>query len=180
MAGVNPKEGTTDKPCSTFFKIFIYICVMNEKLKNIIFNKLYHDLKHLEIIPYNNSIWFIDREKQYWYFEYDKSGTLWWRYTFFIKFFSLFCMIPIEFECVIREWVEEVLNCKVETTGFSAFTDVTKVKEVLNSKVESSRSNISRQSLLVQEVLNYKVENMASNRLVPRVRVEEILNSNPV
>jgi hypothetical protein len=88
---------------------------MNDKLKKIIFDKLYKDLSHVEIIPYNNNVYFIDREKKYWYFEYKKNGTLWWRYGFFIDFFFLFSMGKSEFEWIISEWVEEVLNCKVKT-----------------------------------------------------------------
>ena len=44
--------------------------MMEPKLKKIIFDKLYNDLKNVEIIPYQNSIWFIDRENKFWYFEY--------------------------------------------------------------------------------------------------------------
>ena len=88
---------------------------MNIKLKEIIFNKLYEDLKHVEIIPYYNDIWFIDRENKYWYLRYQKSGDLWWRWEFFNSFFKLFSAERDEYEWVIAEWVEEVLNCKVET-----------------------------------------------------------------
>jgi hypothetical protein len=89
---------------------------MNDRLKNIIFKKLYEDLSNVEIIPYNNSIWFIDREKKHWYFEYEKSGILWWRYDFFKNFFNLFSFEKNDYEPIISEWVEEVLNYKVETT----------------------------------------------------------------
>jgi hypothetical protein len=91
---------------------------MNDKLKQIIFNKLYEDLKHVEIIPHNESIWFIDRENKYWYFEYEKSGRLWWRWKFFEDFFLLFSIEYEEYQWIIAEWVEEVLNCDVKTTGF--------------------------------------------------------------
>ena len=59
---------------------------MNERLKKIIYNKLFEDLKDAEIIPYKNSIWFINRENKYWYFEYEKSRELWWKYDFFMNF----------------------------------------------------------------------------------------------
>jgi hypothetical protein len=91
---------------------------MNIRIKKRIFDKLYNDLKDVEIIDCGNSIWFVDRDKEYWYLEYDKSGDLWWRYLFFDNFFLLFSMERSEYEQVIAEWVEEVLNCKVyATTG---------------------------------------------------------------
>ena len=85
---------------------------MHSRLKKIIFNKLYEYLKNAEIIHFENSIWFIDREKKYWYLQYRKSGLLLWRYQFFNNFFLLFSMDRSKYERVIVEWVEEVLNCK--------------------------------------------------------------------
>jgi len=56
--------------------------MISDKLKKIIFDKLYKDLFKVEIIPYNDNLWFIDREYKYWYFELKKDGTLWWKYDF--------------------------------------------------------------------------------------------------
>ena len=87
---------------------------MNERLKRIIFKKLDQDLGQAEIIVDDNkSIWFIDRANKYWYLELRSSGTLWWRYSFFRDFFPLFGLERIEYEPVIAEWVEEVLNKKL-------------------------------------------------------------------
>ena len=63
---------------------------MNERLKQIIFKKLYNDLSNVEIISYNDSIWFINRENKYWYFEYTSVGLLWWRFDFFKDFFNVY------------------------------------------------------------------------------------------
>jgi len=89
---------------------------MNIRLKKRIFDRLYEVLKDAEIIDCGDSIWFIDRDKEYCYLEYEKSGKLWWRYPFFNNFFLLFSMQQYEYERVIADWVEEVLNCKVDTT----------------------------------------------------------------
>ena len=105
---------------------------MNAKLKQYIFNKLYKRLSNAEIIPYNNSIWFIDREERYWYFELGNNGTLYWRYGFFPNFFMIFSMERDQFEPIISEWVEEVLNHKVSSThGVKAYR-WSNVEEVLN------------------------------------------------
>ena len=89
---------------------------MNIRIKRRIFDKLYEDLKHAEIIDCSDSIWVVDREKKYWYLEYEKDGTLWWRDDFFTNFFLLFSMERSQYEQVIVDWVEEVLNCKVDAT----------------------------------------------------------------
>jgi hypothetical protein len=127
---------------------------MHPRLKKIIFNKLYEDLKNVEIIPYKDSIWFIDREKKYWYLQYEKSGYLWWRFDFFHRFFRLFSMERSEFELVIADWVEEVLNFKVGTTN----------RRYRNSNVS------------VEEVLNFKVD-ITHNSVYSTTKVEEILDS---
>ena len=90
---------------------------MNIRIKKRIFDKLYNDLKGAEIIDCGDSIWVVDRDKEYCYLKYEKSGNLWWRYQFFDNFFLLFSMERSQYEQVISEWVEEVLNCKVGTTG---------------------------------------------------------------
>ena len=85
---------------------------MNIRIKKRIFDKLYEDLKHAEIIDCMGSIWVVDRDKEYWYLEYEKNGTLWWRYDFFTNFFLLFSMEKSQYRRVIADWVESVLNCK--------------------------------------------------------------------
>ena len=112
---------------------------LKKKLKKIIFRKLYEDLSGVEIIQHNGSIWFIDREKSYWYLEYWKDGTLYWRYSFFDEFFNLFSMEMDEYEQVIVDWVEQVLNYKVVTPSFGENRKTNKVEEVLNSNVVTSQ-----------------------------------------
>ena len=92
--------------------------MVSERLKQIIFKQLYKELSNVEIIPYRDSIYFIDRDKKYWYFEYEKSGELWWRYDFFTSFFLLFSLEPNDYQKIMGDWVEEVLNCKVDSTNF--------------------------------------------------------------
>jgi len=94
---------------------------MNIRIKKRIFDKLYEDLKHAEIIDCMGSIFFVDRDKEYCYLEYEKSGKLWWGYQFFDNFFLLFSMEQFQYERVIADWVEEVLNCKVGTTQSPIF-----------------------------------------------------------
>ena len=152
--------------------------VISNGLKKVIFKKLYEDLAHVEIISYNNSIWFIDRENKYWYLEYDKDGTLFWRYPFFNNFFLIFSLECDEYKPVISEWVEEVLNCKVDTTITSGYLLKTLVEEVLNCKVDTTQARISHRYRPVEEVLKYKVVTTDIQIEPFNKMVEEVLNSN--
>ena len=150
--------------------------MISEKLKSIIFDKLYQDLKHCEIISYDKSVYFIDRDNKYWYFEYEKGGTLWWRYTFFNVFFQLFSITYKEFQPVLGEWVEEVLNCKVLTTFRRFQQNRYVVEEVLNCKVLTTVTCKLRNSRKVEEVLNCKVLTTELFETFELNLVEEALN----
>ena len=149
---------------------------MNERLKRIIFNKLDQDLGQAEIIvDYNTSIWFIDRTNKYWYLELEKSGHLWWRYSFFEDFFPLFGMEREEYEPVITEWVEEVLKRKVVSTFTRPISVAAPVEEVLKRKVVSTKSFSSQNGLKVEEVLKRGVSSTRNRKNRILREVEEVL-----
>ena len=149
---------------------------MTSNLKNIIFNKLYEDLSQVEIIPYKNSIWFIDREKKYWYLEFDKSGELFFRYQFFDDFFSLFSLKFIDYQPFILEWVEEVLNHKVNATPMASISRTIWMEELLNHKVNKTYLETHAQNDYVEQVLNYKVESIKDGGDGNRFQIEQVLN----
>lgn len=154
-----------------------YICCVETRIKKIIFSKLYEDLAQVEIIPCDNSLWFIDRENKCWFLEYNLLwGSLWWRLDFFRNFFNLFSMKIDEYEPYICEWVEEVLNCKVyEMRGGTMYSD-SSVEEVLNCKVYELGVFGPLLLPLAKENLNYKVN--SSSFLVSTIpsQMEEILS----
>lgn len=131
--------------------------MVSDKLKQIIFKQLYKELSNIEIIPYKGSIYFIDRENKYWYFEYEKSGMLWWRYDFFTNFFLIFSLELDDYQKVMGDWVEEVLNCKVNTTKKAVGSLDKSVEEVLNSKVSQTSAAIPSNEEIIEKVLNHKV-----------------------
>ncbi len=131
--------------------------VITDRLKQIIFKHLYRELGDCEIIPYNGSIWFINRDNKHWYFELDESGTLWWRYDFFNSFFQIFSMSSDDFCPVLSSWVEEVLNHKVSTTQDSLCNVCKLVEEVLNHKVSTTFIPLPITTDKVEDVLNHKV-----------------------
>ena len=148
-----------------------------DRLKKIIFRKLYNDLSHVEIIPFNNSIWFVDRDEKYWYFELQKDGTLWWRYQFFSDFFILFSLVRDEFQSILAEWVEEVLNSRVYITDFYEHQPTRKVEEVLNSRVDTTFTGDAFFGHQVEEVLNSRVIKTSEHYFKEYEKVEDVLNS---
>ena len=150
--------------------------VISDKLKKIIFKKLYEDLSHVEIIAHDNSIWFIDRETKYWYFEYEKNGKLWWRYGFFQSFFVLFSLEVQCYQSILAEWVEEVLNCKINTPSGNSITNPNEVEEVLNCKVNTPSQVLNGWPMEVEEVLNCKIHTTQKLRDIKSTAVEEVLN----
>lgn len=130
--------------------------MVSDRLKNLIFKRLYKELSKVEIIPYMGSIYFIDRDNKYWYFEYEKDGKLWYRYDFFISFFVLFSLEWYEYDKVMGEWVEEVLNCRVTTISslFNLYSNP--VEEVINCKVTTISAAREYVGKKVEEVLGHK------------------------
>ena len=151
--------------------------MVSDKLKQFIFKQLYKELGNVEIIPYNDSIWFIDRENVYWYFQLSTQGCLYWRYSFFPSFFSVFSLEQSEFEPILSSWVEEVLNSKVSTTEFPIGRAHHEVEEVLNHKVSTTGNKLGYFSRKVEEVLNHKVSTTQIFGGFPSGKVEVILNS---
>jgi len=111
---------------------------VTDRLKQVVFKQLYKELGNAEIIPYKDSIWFINREEKYWYFEFENTGTLYWRYSFFPSFFTIFSLEREDFEPILASWVEEVLNHRVSTTGDYEISWEGVVEEVLNHRVSTT------------------------------------------
>jgi hypothetical protein len=150
--------------------------MVTNKLKDIIFKKLYKDLSHVEIITYENDIWFIDRDDKYWFFKYDSTGRLWWRRLYFNNFFTLFSLTSIEFVPIISSWVEEVLNYKVNRTISSPNSNTHLVEDVLNNdNEEPTYESDPKHFFEVDEVLKYKVKLTPSFILDKQPEVENVL-----
>ena len=150
---------------------------MNPRLKKIIFSKLNDDLSKVEIIlSENQSIWFIDRANKYWYFELEKSGKLWWRYEFFTNFFPLFCLEVNEFQPLLSEWVEGILNRGVNTTdSLDSFVYVP-VEGILNRGVSATGDLGMERIATVEKIFdsNVNMTTRSGHRL--HSTVEGILN----
>jgi hypothetical protein len=150
--------------------------MVSDRLKQLIFKQLYKELGNVEIIPYNDSIWFIDREEKYWYFDFENSGALYWRYGFFPNFFEMFSLEREDFEPILASWVEEVLNSKVSTNPIACTWGEQKVEEVLNHRVSSTVFFTPEPDMPVEEVLNHRVSTTIQWPNVVRWEVGDVLN----
>jgi hypothetical protein len=151
--------------------------MVTDKLKQLIFKHLYKELGNVEIIPYKDSVWFIDRENCYWYFQLSKEGCLFWRYSFFPSFFSIFSLEQSEFEPIISSWVEEVLNHKVSTTSGNSTVIHHWVEEVLNHKVSTTDFLVAKEVKVVEDVLNHKVSETFEVDAAQKRKVKKVLDS---
>ena len=151
--------------------------MITDKFKKIIFDKLTLDLSKVDIIFYDDSLWFIDRENEYWFLELQKGGVLYWRWDFFDHFFLLFTMERDEYEPLIKEWVESVLNCGVRTTfGFLQY-GYSVVESVLNWGVRTTSRRLNLYSPQMESVLNHGVTATVVERPSLSLEVESSLNN---
>jgi len=147
-----------------------------DKFKKIIFDKLTLDLSKVDIIFYDDSLWFIDRENEYWFLELQKGGVLYWRWDFFDHFFLLFTMERDEYEPLIKEWVESVLNCGIRTTLLLRSAKQSQVESVLNCGVRTTVGDELEYTDEVESVLNCGVRTTVSLSFESTNLVESVLN----
>ena len=153
--------------------------MVSERLKNIIFNRLYKELGHTEIIPYEGSLYFIDREKKEWYFEYsnDYHRTLWWQFNFFNEFFSIFSLEDTEYSKIIGLWVEEVLNTKIGKTDYVYFYPKSAVENLLTYNGESLNCKVEKTYVSYSKFLS-EVEDILDGEIVSNKKYKHV-SSNP-
>ena len=139
---------------------------MNKKLIDKIVDKLIKSMMPAEIINYKNSIWFIDREKQFWFFEFDTSTKhLWWRWSHFTSELKIFSL---------EEDGESSRGIFIEL-----FSKIINRKKFIESKYGVNL-------LTVSDVMNFSIEDKekiedkpkvgTGTREVPRVGMDEVLN----
>ena len=173
---------------------------LSEKLKKLLIRDIEEINSKCQIYynPNTKSIWFINPETKFWYFEYSLDGDLWWRYTGFNIFKDLYRMDDKTFDDIISEWVEEALNCKVVgtlsmlnppegtveetlkckvlTTSFSTYISNNRVEETLKCKVLTTDYCLFKRFNQVEETINFKVLTTQSQPLSRLQRVEETIN----
>ena len=160
---------------------------MNDKIKKVISNYLVKDLYNVEIIYYRDSIWFIDRENRYWYFEYHKVDKhLWWRWSHFTQSLKIFSMDGEKEQSIFGELVnmiltkKQILEAKYPNKIFKTVGSVMnfedKVDKVLNSEVKTTGYRPIFEFQKVDEVLNCEVETTERKDKERYQVVDKVLN----
>jgi hypothetical protein len=160
---------------------------MKPKVKKVIVDYLVKDLMPVEIIYYRDSIWFIDRERRYWYFEYHKEDKhLWWRWSHFQSALKIFSLNGEEHQGIFGELVNMILNKKqnLETkypdkvfkTVGSILNFKEDVKEVLNNQINTTYPGFIDGHCQVEEVLNNQVKTTNFFDFTKIIEMEEVLN----
>jgi hypothetical protein len=160
---------------------------MKPKVKKVIVDYLIKDLMPVEIIYYKDSIWFIDREQRYWYFEYHKVDKhLWWRWSHFQSALKIFSLNGEEHQGIFGELVNMILNKKqnLETkypdkvfkTVGSILNFKEEVKEVLNNQVKTTNFFDFTKIYEVEEVLNNEVKKTLSGGAKKSMEAHKVLD----
>ena len=139
---------------------------MNEKIKKVICNYLVKDLYKVEIIYYRDSIWFIDRENRYWYFEYHKVDKhLWWRWSHFTQALKIFSMDAEKEQTIFGELVNMILTKKQKLESKYPNKIFKTVGSVMN--FEDKDEDVSKNEIKTTDGYGWK----------PRAVVDEVLNN---
>jgi hypothetical protein len=150
-----------------------------EKFKEGFIKKIETELSKCEIIYNDNteSIWFINREKKYWYLEYIcETNVLFWRPTFFNLYINIFSLDDDTFKLLISKWVEETLKCKVLSTSRLSNRKFSMVEETLKCKVFSTKGWYGNYAVEVEDTLKYKVLSTCKLERINSDVIDETLN----
>ena len=139
--------------------------MVSDKLKSLIYHYLNKELNGVEVIVFKKNIWFINREKRFWYFELREDGVLLWRWSFFTEFFSFFSLSSEKFEPILISWVESTLNKKVNETLIPLFESTPEVREVLWNLPNIEPKGSWMGGAIVNEILNLPMSEINSINL---------------
>ena len=137
------------------------------------------------MIRHDESLWFIDREKKYWYLELVKTGKLYWRYQFFTEFFEMYSIERNVYEPIIKEFVELVLNNRITTTAAAERKSKNRLEDALNSGnppflIAGSIPNTSMDLVLDNGITSTEVEfGVFRNEIVEDVLNNGVTSSRP-
>ena len=120
----------------------------------------------------SGSIWLINPNTKEWAFELTKSGHLWYFHYIKNDFLELFPINDIEFEEIVKLWVEDTLKSGASTTGCSGWNANHWVEDTLKSGVSTTRASLDSSTRRVEDVLKSGVST-TSDSPINRLRLVE-------
>lgn len=87
-----------------------------EKYNKFVSEKFLNELEGYSIyyLDSTDSFYWINPETNEWRFELEKSGTLWWNYSWGRKFKNYNALTDHEFEILVKSFITHTLKLKVE------------------------------------------------------------------
>jgi hypothetical protein len=131
---------------------------MNDRLKKIIFEKLSKNISEIDIIfvKETESVFFIDIKDEYWYFELEKSGFLWWRLDFFRIFFKMFSIEFTEYDELVKTFFEKFISLDIKTTQHSTMYKEANTVYFLPEIIKKINRLESNQRIKIKDLINKK------------------------
>lgn len=131
---------------------------MNDRLKKIIFKKLSKNISEIDIVfvQETDSVFFIDIEDEYWYFELEKSGLLWWKLDFFRFFFKMFSIEFTEYDELIKNWFEKFISLDVKSTQLSTMYKEANTEYFLPEIIKKINRLETDQRIKIKDLINKK------------------------
>ena len=131
---------------------------MNDRLKKIIFKKLSKHISEIDIVfvQETDSVFFIDIEDEYWYFELEKSGLLWWKLDFFRIFFKMFSIEFTEYDELVKNWFEKFISLDVKSTQLSTMHKEANTQYFLPEIIKKINRSETNQRIKIKDLINKK------------------------
>ena len=123
----------------------------------------------------SGSIWLINPNTKEWAFELTKSGHLWYFHYIRNDFLELFPINDIEFEEIVKLWVEDALKRGVSTTHGSLVWDGASVEDALKRGVSTTGMVQGRWGGAVEDALKRGVSTTFASRMEGSLRVVDVL-----
>lgn len=87
--------------------------IQNKKIKKFIFRRLFEELSNKSYYPYGRELWIVDFDNKEWYFHYTSDGNLYYNYTYFNSFFTIFSLQYSEYQKILKIWFENMSSNSV-------------------------------------------------------------------
>ena len=148
---------------------------VTQKLKYVILNKLNQDLESIDVIPYKESVWLVDKKNKVWHFELKNSGTLWWNIPYYSHYIDIFNLNNLELESILIEWVEDTLHKKINSLDNNCESFMRLISNVTNYSINKTRSTNNKWYNKVEDIFDSIILNTSqlSSKITDKIWEQE-------
>ena len=150
---------------------------MEEKTKKVLFHLFNTKTKGVDIYHYDGSMWLIFTDEKRWVIELTKDGTLWYNHYFFQDCFKYLSLDAIKNQRYITEWVEDIIQNGVRSTGRRGLPPPPLVESIIQNGVINTKHQLNLSDLTVEETIQNGVINTTEYRLLIFTPVEDAIQN---